>query len=91
MTLPAWGSSASEQRQGSLRMASENWQEITGEFNGKSIRGRFKTDSKGIVTVSSPMAPGQNVSAGYLSNIWQSDCYTNWQLKQKKIFADNRR
>jgi len=33
------------------------------------------------------MAPGQNISADYLSNIWQSDCCTNWQLKQKRIFA----
>jgi hypothetical protein len=38
---------------GSFRMASENWREITGEHNGKTVRGRFKTDSKGIVTVSS--------------------------------------
>jgi hypothetical protein len=27
--------------------------------------------------VITPMAPGQNVSADYLSNIWQSDCCTN--------------
>jgi hypothetical protein len=32
-------------------------------------------------------APGQNISADYLSNIWQSDCCTNWQLKQKRIFV----
>jgi hypothetical protein len=68
-------------------MASENCREITGEHNRKIVRGRFKTDSKGIVTVSSADAPGQNISADYLSNIWQSDCCTNWQLKQKRIFV----